>query len=203
VSDGILRLRNGVVVRSFLKMAVLGLVALASTMSMTLVTVEAARAAEPPESSDIANDPPGEEVEPPPRPSDAPAEPPPSLPEPPPDQFSTNATCNAQACNHFWTTNNGLVITDQGKVARDGSLFSCNWNSDGRSIGIQVDPTDGKWIYYTVGDATRGEKDHACTRDWKEYRGIRKIRFIAVDRAGRIVGTPTAWIAPPGGYGRP
>lgn len=202
VPDGIPRSRKGVVVRSFLKMAVLGLVALASTMSITMVTVEPARAAEPPEASDIAKDPPGEEVDPPSSSADADSEPPPPRPKPSPDEVSTNAVCNDQYCTHPWYDKYGNMI-DEGVVSRGGGLYSCNWNHSGKSVGIQVDPTDGKWTYYTVGDATTGEKDGLCAADHVERRGIRKIRFIAVDRAGRVVGTPTPWIAPPGGYGRP
>jgi hypothetical protein len=204
--ERISRIPKGAVVRSFVRIAVTGLVAVASILSITMATVETARATEPsapPESSDIADDPPGEEIPAPPPPADA-ADPP-SLPRPSPGEVSPNATCDGRRCTHRWYSSGGEV-TDSGVVLLYGGdyyLYACNWNNDDISIGVQVDPSDGRWAYYTRGDATRGEADTRCAADYTETRTIRKIRFVAVDRNGRAVGTPTAWIAPPGGTGPP
>lgn len=198
--------------RSFVKIAVMGLVAVASTMLITISPVERAHAAEPPASSDIANDPPGEAAPPPPSRGE-PAEPL-SLPKPPHGEISESAfpICmerSLPSCEYPWVDRNGN-ITDEGKLWHIGpgnharwALFSCNWNNDDLSIGLQVDPSDGGWSIYTKGDATRGESDGSCEADFYEPRKIRKIRFVAVDRNGRAVGTPTAWMEPPGGAGPP
>jgi hypothetical protein len=192
---------------SFTRLAVAGLAALASTLSITMSTAELVHAAEPLAAQRIAHAP-GGEMPAPPLPTDDDSSPRTS-PSTAPDENSANAgSCRTisdgkRECTRiWWPPDPGEGSTDSATLAYQNSgrwhiYAACDFNGDGTSIGIQIDPSDGKSDYYT-----RRPPTSSCSGEI-EARTIHRFRFVAVNRSGTAVGTPTAWETPPWGAGPP
>ncbi|WP_345611839.1 hypothetical protein [Pseudonocardia adelaidensis] len=197
---------------SFVRMTIAGLaaLALASTLSIALGAAAPVHAAELRAPQGIADDPPGGETPAPSLPDDGATRTAPRGSDA--DEPSTTAgSCHdisngGHECTRIWwpggSPDPGESSTDSGTLTlRDSggwTIFAaCDFNGDGVSIGIQIDPTDGTSNYYTRRPATE-----SCSGE-VESRTINRFRFVAVDRTGTPVGTPTDWETPPWGAGPP
>jgi hypothetical protein len=198
---------------AFMRMTFAGLavVALSSTLSIATSTVEPARAAEPASLLRVLDTPPESEAPAPPSSEDDRTR---TLePSQAPDEDTDEDTVTASSCaeassgrleciRRWWpggTQDPGESTTDIGSLeyveGRAWTIYAaCDFNGDGISIGIQIDATDGTSNYYTR------RPIQSCQGE-RESRTIHRFRFVAVDRSGTPVGTPTAWETPPRGSG--
>ena len=199
---------------AFLRMTFAGMavVALSSILSVTTSTVEPARAAEPATLLRVLDTPPEPDAPAPPSSEDdrAGTREPSQAPDDDSDENSATAGSCAEVsggrleCIRRWwpggTPDPGESTTDIGSLeyveGKSWTIFAaCDFNEDGTSIGIQIDPTDGRDDIYTRRPATPSCRGEA------ESRTIHRFRFVAVDGSGTPVGTPTAWETPPRGSG--
>lgn len=160
-----------------MRTALVGLAALAAALSITMSTVVPVHAAELPQSAS--------------------------------DGVSANASScriyggDLHQCDRTWwpggSPDPGESSTDTASLKWNNGQWlifgACDHNNDGVSIGIQIDPSDGRSDYYTKRPPTL-----SCSGE-PESRLIHRFRFVAVNSSGTPTGTPTAWETPPWGAG--